>query len=295
MQINIDLYPFQSRYCRIGGYRYHYVDEGQGHPVVMLHGNPTWSFYYRSLITGLRDECRALAPDHIGCGLSEKPPGSAYGYSLDDRVRDFDQFLETVGITGDLSLILHDWGGMIGLAWAVQHPDRVKRLVILNTSGFFPPGGKTLPMRLRMIRNLSWFAEPAVLHLNLFARGALWMAAKKSLPPDVKKALLAPYDTPANRIATLRFVQDIPVGPTDPSYDTVRRVDDHLGDLKDIPMLICWGKHDFVFDEDYYNEWRRRFPHAESHLFSDAGHYLLEDAPNRVLDRIRIFFSRFPQ
>ncbi|MFH1983074.1 MAG: alpha/beta fold hydrolase [Pseudomonadota bacterium] len=286
------LYPFASRWATVGGHRYHYLDEGAGPPVVMLHGNPTWSFYYRSLVAGLSGTCRCIAPDHIGCGLSDKPPSTSYGYRLQDRVNDLETFLTSIGITENITLIVHDWGGMIGMAWALRDPRRVTRLVILNTAGFFPPGGKPIPQRLRMLRNLPGFAEPAVLRLNAFARGALWMAPRKPLAPAVKKGLVTPYDSPAHRIATLRFVQDIPVNPSDPSYAAVKRVDDNLGNLAHIPVLICWGKHDFVFDEDYYNEWRRRFPDAEAHLFKDGGHYILEDEPEAVLQRIRNFFAR---
>jgi haloalkane dehalogenase len=167
-------------------------------------------------------------------------------------------------------------------------------VVILNTAGFFPPGEKSIPWRLRLIRNCPGFAALAVLRFNAFARGALWMAPRKRLPKNVKAGLIAPYDTPANRIATLRFVQDIPLVPSDPSYAPVKHVDDNLHLLNRVPMLICWGKHDFVFDVDYYNEWRRRFPQAEAHLFEDAGHYILEDIPGTVLERIRRFFDRWP-
>lgn len=285
-------YPFTSRWAAVNGHCMHYLDEGSGPPVVMLHGNPTWSFYFRRLVKGLRGTCRCIVPDHIGCGLSDKPPFTAYGYRLQDRVNDLESLLGCIGAANDITLVVHDWGGMIGMAWALRDPRRIKRLVILNTAGFFPPGGKPIPQRLRMIRNLPAFARLAVLRFNVFARTALWMAPAKPLPSAVKKALVAPYDTPDNRIATLRFVQDIPVVPSDPSYPAVKRVDDNLRDLSEIPMLICWGKHDFVFDVDYYNEWRRRFPDAEAHLFEDAGHYILEDIPAVVLDRIQDFFAR---
>ncbi len=288
------LYPFTSRWAQVNGSRYHYVDEGSGPTVVMIHGNPSWSFYFRHLIAGLRDTCRCIAPDHVGCGFSEKPPLKDYGYRLQNRVDDLDAFLSGLGITEDVTLVVHDWGGMIGLAWALRKPERIRRLVILNTAGFFPPGGKRIPLRLKLIRNFPAFAELAVLRFNVFSRGALWMAPRKRLPKAVKKGLIAPYDSPANRIATLRFVQDIPLFPSDPSYAPVKYVDNHLHVLSGVPMLICWGKHDFVFDGDYFNEWCRRFPNAEAHLFEDAGHYILEDAPLAVLDRVHRFFSRHP-
>ena len=288
------LYPFRSHFMPIKGHRYHYVDEGHGAPVLMLHGNPTWSFYYRHLMTALAPAYRVIAPDHIGCGLSDKPGIDAYAYRLEDRVTDLETFIDQVVPDTPLTLVVHDWGGMIGMAFALRHLSQIRRVVITNTSGFLPPAGKPIPLRLRLIRNFKPFAEPAVLGLNLFARAALVMAARRRLPRDVRQGLVAPYDRPKNRIATLRFVQDIPLEPNDPSYALAKFVDDNLHRLRHLPMLICWGKHDFVFDLDYFREWQRRFPDAEAHLFDNAGHYLLEDEPQAVTRTIQGFFDRHP-
>jgi len=288
------LYPFQSHTVTVNGHRYHYVDEGKGTPVLMLHGNPTWSFYYRYLITTLAPEHRVIAPDHIGCGLSAKPGNDAYGYRLENRVADLETFVQRVIPDQPITLVVHDWGGMIGMAFALRHLDRVGRIVITNTSGFLPPAGKSIPLRLRLIRNLRLLAEPAVLGLNLFARAALIMAPRKHLPRDVRRALVAPYDRPRNRLATLRFVQDIPLTENDPSYTLVKFVDDNLHRLAHLPMLICWGRHDFVFDLDYFREWQRRFPTAETHLFETAGHYLLEDEPEAVGRVIQTYLAANP-
>jgi haloalkane dehalogenase len=287
-------YPFASHFLRIGGFRYHYIDEGCGEPVIMLHGNPTWSFYFRRLVIALSPDRRAIVPDHIGCGLSDKPAADKYPYRLARRVADFEVFLDRLNIHRNISLIVHDWGGMIGLVWALRNREKVKRLVITNTSGFLPPGGKALPLRLRLIRNLSAVGAPAVIHGNLFARAALSMAARKRLPHDVRQGLITPYNSPANRIATLKFVQDIPLTPQDPSFALVKSVDQNLGKLASIPLLILWGMRDFVFDADYLAEWQRRFPHAEVHTFPDASHYLLEDEPSAVTRTVRDFFHRHP-
>jgi haloalkane dehalogenase len=183
---------------------------------------------------------------------------------------------------------------MIGMAYAAAHPERIGRIVITNTAAFFPPGDKGLPLRLRLVRDLPFLAVPAVLGLNLFARAALYMAARKPLPPAVKQGLIAPYDRPRNRIATLRFVQDIPVAPSDPAYGLVHETSERLHRLSGIPMLILWGMHDFVFDGDYLAEWERRFPGAEVHRFSDAGHYLMEDAGDRVIPLVQDFLQTHP-
>jgi haloalkane dehalogenase len=288
------LYPFRSHFMKIGGLRYHYLDEGEGDPVVMLHGNPTWSFYYRELAAALASTYRVVVPDHMGCGLSDKPDDTDYDYTLRQRVDDLGALLDHLDLRERLTLVVHDWGGMIGMAYAAAHPERVGRLVITNTAAFFPPGEKGLPLRLRLVRDLPFLAAPAVLGLNLFARAALYMAVRKPLPPAVKKGLVAPYDRPRNRIATLRFVQDIPVAPSDPAYDTVQETSERLHRLSGIPVLILWGMHDFVFDGDYLAEWERRFPGAEVHRFSDAGHYLMEDAGDRVIPLVQDFLQTHP-
>jgi haloalkane dehalogenase len=288
------LYPFPSRFVEVNGLAMHYVDEGQGEPLVMLHGNPTWSFFFRELIKGLSADYRCMAPDHIGCGLSARPRASEYGFHLRNRVDDIDAFIGTFGLHKKITLIVHDWGGMIGAAFAVRHPERIGRLVILNTAAFLKPKDKPLPWTLKMIRSLPVLAVPAILGLNLFARGAAWTASAKGLHPDVRAGLLAPYNSWHNRRATLRFVQDIPLSPADPGYDIVEQVDRGLHRLAAKPMLVCWGERDFVFDRDYLAEWRRRFPLAEVHCFPDAGHYVLEDVPDRLLPLLKTFLKRNP-
>jgi haloalkane dehalogenase len=287
------LYPFVSRHVAVNGHRMHYVDEGSGDPLLMLHGNPTWSFFFRALIQGLAPSYRCLAPDHIGCGLSARPPEGAYGYRLADRVNDIEAFCDALGLNRRLTLVVHDWGGMIGAAFALRRIEAVGRLVVFNTAAFLKPAGKPLPLALRLIRRVPLLAAPAVLGLNLFALGAAWTAPARRLSPDVRRGLLAPTRGGSRRrLATLRFVQDIPTAPADPSYGLAQAVDRQLGRLSQKPMLICWGERDFVFDRDYLAEWRRRFPGAEVHRFPEAGHYLLEDAPRGVLEAVAGFLPR---
>ena len=288
------IYPFTSRYAEVNGLRMHYIDEGRGEPVVMLHGNPTWSFYFRKLIQGLSGRYRAVAPDHIGCGLSDKPRSGAYAYRLQNRVDDLEALLAHLGLTRHITLVLHDWGGMIGAAYALRDVRRIARLIVLNTAAFLKPEGKPLPLALRLIRRTQLFAVPAVLGLNLFARGAARTASARGLSPAVRQGMLAPYNSWDNRRATLKFVQDIPLTPRDPSFAIARQVHEGLQQLADKPMLICWGEKDFVFDTDYLAEWRRRFPAAEVHRFPEAGHYVLEDAAEPVTARVLDFLNRHP-
>ncbi|MFO0722653.1 MAG: alpha/beta fold hydrolase [Myxococcota bacterium] len=281
-------YPFRSNYRTTpDGHRQHYVDEGAGAPVVMLHGNPTWSFYYRRLISSLVGQgFRALAPDHIGCGLSDKPGDDRYPYRLARRVEDFGGFIDHLNLPGTFDLVVHDWGGMIGFAWAVQHPERIRRLVVLNTAAFPLPKTKKMPWQLRLGRDSSLGAL-LVRGANAFAAGATWMAVKKPLQPEVKRGYLLPYDSWDHRIATLRFVQDIPLGPEDPGWDILTQTEANLGRLAEKPMLIAWGLKDFVFDHHFLSTWEQHFPKASVHRFEEAGHYVLEDARDAILPLVQ--------
>ena len=122
----------------------------------MLHGNPTWSYYYRNLVAALRDRYRCIVPDHIGCGLSDKPQPPRYDYSLASRVEDLTALLDHLGVRENVTLVLHDWGGMIGMAWAARHSRAVKRLVILNTAAFHLPKSKRFPLRCGSAGTRGW-------------------------------------------------------------------------------------------------------------------------------------------
>jgi pimeloyl-ACP methyl ester carboxylesterase len=284
------LYPFEGRFLDLGAVRMHYLDEGEGQPVVAVHGNPTWSFYYRELVRALRDFHRVVVPDHVGCGLSDKPGDDRYQYTLERRVDDFTALMNHLALDG-LNLVVHDWGGAIALTWAVRNPARVRRLVVLNTSGFHLPEGKNMPWQLSLVRDTP-LGPLLVRGLNAFARGATRDACTRTrLTREVRDAYCAPYDSWANRIATLRFVQDIPLSPSDPAYAVISELEQGLSKLADVPMLICWGGKDFVFDDHFLDEWRRRFPEAEVHRFADAGHYVMEDASSEIIELVQGFLS----
>ena len=241
-----------------------------------------------------RDDYRVVVPDHIGCGLSDKPDAAQYPYTLARRVQDLDELLERIGVRENVTLVLHDWGGMIGMAWAHRRPERVKRLVILNTAAFHMPCGKRFPWSLYLCRN-GLIGPFLVRGLNAFSeRPSAGAQRASSLPPDVRAAYLAPYDSWRNRVAVLRFVQDIPLRPGDSGYDLVSKVENGLQRFRATPMLICWGEKDFVFDKYFLEEWRRRFPSAEVHAFADAGHFVLEDAGEEIIALVRDFLKRHP-
>jgi len=268
------------------------IDEGAGPPIVMVHGNPTWSFYYREVVKAFRETHRCIVLDHIGCGLSDKPKDDAYTYTLGQRVDDLEALVAHLDL-GPLTLMVHDWGGAIGMGWATRHHAQVERLVLLNTAAFHNPRGLKIPPSLKLVRDTGLGAL-LVRGFNAFSAGATRMAVTRPLPADVRKAYTAPYDSWGNRIATLRFVQDIPLTETDPAHAVISATEAGLEHFVHTPTLICWGEKDFVFDAPFLAEWERRLPHAEVHRFPDGGHYILEDERDAVLDHMRRFFGEHP-
>jgi cis-3-alkyl-4-acyloxetan-2-one decarboxylase len=277
-------WPYAQRRAEVGGHSMAYVDEGSGPPVLLVHGNPTWSFYYRSLVAALPPlGLRVLAPDHIGMGRSDKPPADSYPHTLARRVADLGEFLDGLELTEPLSLVVHDWGGAIALSWAVENLERVDRLVVLNTGAFPLPPGKTVPWMLRTAR-LPVVGDLAVRRLNAFSRGAVLMGSgRRWLPAEARAGLLAPYDRPEHRVAVSQFVQDIPVRTSDPAYPVLARTEQRLPLLRDKPTLVCWGMKDPVFDEVVLDHLVSLLPQSEVHRFPDAGHYVLEDAADRIV------------
>lgn len=288
--LNPKLYPFASHYMSINGFRYHYVDEGTGHPIVMVHGNPTWSFYYRNLIKSLRCGYRVIAPDHIGMGLSDKPDDHHYEYTSEQRVKDLEAFIGDLGLKR-FTLVGHDWGGIIGTCYAVLHPERIAGMVMLNTAGFIWPVDKKLPLALFAAR-IPFASALFIRGLNVFARGAVKIGMKRRfMPAPVARGYLHPYRSWESRRAVHRFIQDIPVKPGDKGYALGLYMESRLKMLKDVPLLLCWGMKDFIFCSKMLNEWIRHFPHAYVHRLNDAGHYVLEDAAEEVIPVITSFVN----
>jgi len=285
------MFAARPRATTVGGLDYAFVDEGSGPPVVLVHGNPSWSFYFRSLIDRLpRAGYRAVAPDHIGMARSAKPARTAYPHTLARRVADFTEFMADVVPEGPVTLVVHDWGGAIALTWALAHPERVAGLVLLNTAAFLLPHGKGLPLPLRATRTP--LGALAVRYANAFAVGAALLGVHSRMPAQVRRGYLAPYNRPSRRVAILEFVRDIPLADGDPAYGVLRDTEQGLAVFSDRPVLICWGMRDFVLDEDILRRWLEIYPDAEVHRFADAGHYVLEDATEAIGDLVVGFLAR---
>lgn len=295
-------YPFTPRRFEVRpGIAMSYLDEGprDGEVVLMLHGNPSWSYYWRHLVLGLRDRYRCIVPDHVGMGLSDKPDDAAtaqpsYDYTLQSRIDDVDALLRHLGISGPLTLAVHDWGGMIGFGWALRDPERVRRLVITNTAAFPLPRRKRFPLRLAMGRD-SKVGGWLIRRCNLFARGAARFGTVRRLPKDVRQAYTGVYDGWTNAISTLRFMQDIPLQPGDRAMALVEASAQALPGYADRPAVIGWGLRDFVFDQHFLDGFRAALTNAQVHAYVDAGHYALEDKHEELVPLIRAFLERNPE
>ncbi len=281
-----ELYPFKSHFLTLDqSVRLHYLDEGQGPVVVLLHGNPTWSFYYRKLIQALSSRYRVIVPDHVGCGLSDKP--QRYAYTLAQHITNLDRLITSLDLQ-DITLGVHDWGGAIGFGWAVDHPKLVRKFVVFNTAAFSGP----CPLRIRVC---GWpvIGNLIVRGLNGFARPATWMAFAhpQRIPRAVKRGYLLPYNSYTNRVAVHRFVKDIPLTPRAASHDIITRTAASLVKFRDHPMLICWGAQDFCFNHWYLQQWQQHFPKAVTHYFEQAGHYVVEEAIDEITPLVLRFLE----
>ncbi|MFP4157739.1 MAG: alpha/beta fold hydrolase [Opitutales bacterium] len=274
-------YPYAGNLLALpSGASMHYLDEGQGPVVLMLHGNPTWSFYFRRLIGPLVERgFRCIVPDHIGCGLSGKPEDG--NYTLEQRIRDISFLVERLNLSS-FSLVVHDWGGAIGCGLAVRRAEAIQRLVILNTAAF---RSKRIPARIAVLK-LPFLGQLMIRGLNAFAGPAATMAVRKPLSPPVKRGFLWPYRSWRTRVAVWNFVKDIPLNPAHPSYKTLLGVEEQLAVLKEKPMLLFWGARDFCFNRHFFHRWCQLFPEAQTRLLGDCGHYVLEDAESEELERI---------
>lgn len=281
-------YPFPSHWLDVGAEGnplwLHYLDEGprEAPVVVLLHGNPTWSFYWRVLVRALSKRFRCIVPDHLGCGLSDRP--TQWSYRLADHVDNVQKLLTHLGV-GQFSLVLHDWGGAIGMGLATERPADVQKLVVTNTAAF---RSKAIPLSIASCR-IPVFGRLAVLGFNAFAQVATFRAVEKPLTAKARAGLLAPYSNSHDRLATLRFVEDIPLKPSHPSWSRLSRIEDKLALLADKPMLLLWGDADFCFTPEFRATWQRHFPRAEVHAWTDVGHYVMEDAPERVVPLVEQF------
>ena len=278
------LYPFKSNYFKIGDYKYHYVDEGEGEPILMVHGNPSWSFLYRELIKEFKSTNRVVAPDHLGFGLSDKPPN--FPYRLETHIDNLEAFVVALDLK-NITLIVHDWGGPIGLGVAVRYPERIKRIIITNTAAF---SMRKVPLRIK-IGKTPWLGAKLFKNLNLFAKAATVMTTVKPLSQEVKNAYLFPFQNKEDRNGIVRFVQDIPHDPVHPSFEVLLGVEHGLWMFKSKPIAIIWGMKDWCFSPVFFEKWLEVYPNASQCILDNAGHWLFEEEPEKIIDFIHCFMA----
>jgi len=260
-----------------------YVDEGKGETLFMLHGNPTWSYFYRNAISELSKKYRVIAVDHIGCGLSTKPQD--YEYTLNKHINNFSELATHLNLTS-YSLILHDWGGAIGMGHAVNNVEKIRKIVLMNTASFT---SINIPPRIAFLKIPIW-RDLLIRRLNLFALPAAFMAPAKLLKNEVRQGFLFPYNSYKNRIAVTNFVKDIPLTKCHRSYETLHTIEKKLTNIKS-PIFLMWGMKDFCFTPYFLKRYQEFFPNAKTLELPKASHYLLEDAKIEAINAIGVFLE----
>ncbi len=290
-------WPFEPKWFESAEGRMHYVDEGprDGKPVVMAHGNPTWGYLYRNFIGPVTAAGhRAIVPDHLGFGRSDKPDQPEL-YTIRRHADRFDALLESLDLQ-DATVVCQDWGGPISLNWASLHPDRVHSLFILNTFAHRPPAPVELPLPLKLFRTRG-VGEALVKGMHGFVRGMVFRAGivhRDRMTADVKKAYLAPHPTYKSRTSILVFPREIPAGPEGEVADLNASIEAGLRKhFRDKPVKIMWAMKDIAFTPGLVDQlWVRTFPDAEVVRIDDAGHYLQEDAHERIVPELVDFLGR---
>jgi haloalkane dehalogenase len=272
------LYPFEDRYADVAGCRVHYVDEGSGPPLLMLHGNPTWSFLYREIVKGLRDRHRCIALDYPGFGLSV--PRRGYGFTAREHADVVERFVERLDLS-DVTLMVQDWGGPIGFAAATRHPDRFSAFVIANTWAW----PKSDPPTQAFSRLLGGpIGRRLILNRNLFVEMALGRGLRRPLPEAAMNAYRGPFPTPGSRWPTAIFPREILA-----ARPFLAEVQSRLPTFRDRRALLVWPTKDPAFGDRERRRWEELFPDHRTVLLEGAGHYVQEDAPEEIVAAIRDF------
>ena len=279
------LFPYESRFVEAGGARVHYVDEGEGPVLLLLHGNPTWSFLYRHVIRELRGDFRCVAPDYPGFGLSTAPRG--YAFTAVEHSRVVEAFVDALDLNS-ITMMVQDWGGPIGLGMAGRRRDRFRALVIGNTWAW-PATGDRATVRFAKLMG----SKPAgflIKRFNFFVNGVMPRGVRRT---KLSKAVLdmyrGPFPTPESRIPTHVFpAQILDATPY------LAEVEAGLGRLAHLPALIVWGDADVAFKDRHRERWEATFPQHHTVILEGAGHYIQEDAGEEIAAAISTWWPGRP-
>lgn len=281
-------FPFTPHLINLEQGKMCFIDEGEGDPLLFLHGNPTWSYINRHFITPLACHRRVIAPDHLGFGRSDKPSDAPY--TLHWHIKNITEMIISLDLQ-NITLIVHDWGGPIGLGFATEHYSRIKRLVIFNSWAFRINHGTKLHPILASVRK-PIIGERLVLEKNFLIEQGIpaGIYKKELITPITMNAYRAPFSEPNSRRAILELVRNIPLTAEHPSNQIITRTENRLH-LLDIPVAIIWGTQDPVFPPTFVNKWKYHFPSAKVYLLSEASHFLQEDEPGQILSILQDFID----
>lgn len=281
--LNTSLYPFRPRLMTLEEGDLHYLDEGEGEPVLFVHGTPTWSFLWRDFIKDLRQTNRCVALDHLGFGLSDKPEDAIYSpRAHTGRLEDFIERLELENIT----LVVHDFGGPIGLNYALKQPERIRSVFIMNTWLWSNEGNQSIERASRLLSGpVGTFLYK---QLNFSARVLLkaGFGDKRKLTKQLHKHYLKPFDTPDKRLAPYILAKEL-TG----SNDWYTSLWEQRHKLSNIPMMIAWGMKDRFFPPAHLERWHQAFPNASITKYKRAGHFLQEESASSLIQQLEMFIS----
>lgn len=282
--IDRSAYPFRSCYAPVDGGQMHYIDEGRGQPLVMVHGTPTWSFLYRTLIKELSRDYRVIAPDHIGFGLSDKPEN--WSYRPQDHARNLELLIDHLGLQ-DIVLVVHDFGGPIGLSYALEHVENVRALVIFNTFLWSLKGDPAFERPARLFNNAigRWLYLRQNFSANAIVRSA-W-GKHRPLTPDIHQQYKQPFQSAESRMGTWRFFQSL-MGESD-WYESLWARRERIADK---PALLLWGMRDMAFKEKQLARWKELFPNARAVTYPQVGHFVPDEAGPEAAQEIRDFMAK---
>ena len=282
--VDTSAYPFTPHYLDIDGHKMHYVDEGKGDVILFVHGTPSWSFEYRNIIKDLSANYRCIAFDHIGFGLSDKP--ADYDYSLQNHRNNLEKFITALQLS-DFILVVHDFGGPIGLSYATAHPEEIKKLILFNTWAWSIQEEKEFKKMKRIL------GSPLVPFLYKYMNfSAKYMipasfGERKRLTKEIHDQYIRPFSKPSERMGPLAFAKALLH-----QQDFFADVWNRLSSLKDIPVLIMWGMKDEFLTEKYLAKFLSVFPGASVTKYPDAGHFVMEEKSAVSIPVIREFLLK---
>jgi haloalkane dehalogenase len=277
--VNEELFPFQSHFAEVDGAQVHYIDEGAGPVFLGMHGNPTWSFLYRHIVGGLSDRFRCVVPDYPGFGLSAAPPG--YRYTIAEHARIVERLIEQLDLR-DITMMVQDWGGPIGMWSATRHPERFRAFVIGNTWAWPSTGDKTAE-RFSKLLGSTWpggfLVKRADIFVNVFMKGGI---QRKKLTAAEREMYKRPHPTPQSRVPVHVMPREILT-----ARELLAEVAGGLRRVADKPALIVWADKDPAFKEPQRLRWEQTFASHQTQILHGASHYIQEDAPEEIIAAIR--------